>query len=314
MFDHHREHQAHVAHQAAVQQLQTRHDAYAAMLDTARTFAGTTAEGLLLASGETLFLEISDTTLIEERRGRGTYVGHSQGISVPVVRVGGRQIRYRVGATKGHYVQGDPAPTAIDTGTTYITSARLVFRGASQTRECAFAKLIGFDHDAADGSTTLSVSDRSKPTTIHYGPACAATFEFRLDLALAHFRGTVDELIAGLEADLAAIDGARADDGSETTVAAGSLPPTPDAGEAPPPIPARPVAAAPDPVGATPTIPATPGTARPVEPVPPQAGVPSAVAAGWYADPWHVAPLRWWDGSAWAWQTVDPSSPPATPT
>ena len=32
------------------------------------------------------------------------------------------------------------------------------------------------------------------------------------------------------------------------------------------------------------------------------------VAAGWYADPWGRAPLRWWDGTAWSWQTVDPGA------
>jgi hypothetical protein len=25
----------------------------------------------------------------------------------------------------------------------------------------------------------------------------------------------------------------------------------------------------------------------------------SQTAAGWYADPWQQARLRWWDGSAW---------------
>ena len=262
------------------------------MLDTARTFTGTTADGLLLAPGETLFLQVSDTELIEERRGKGTYVGHSQGISVPVARIGGRQIRYRVGASKGHYVQGELSPTAVDTGTTYITSARVVFRGSNQTRECAFAKLLGFDHDDAAGTTTLSVSNRTKPTTIKYGPACAATVDFRLDLALAHFRGTVDELIAGLGADLAAVDSARpvAEPGApaDASPVAPVAPPPPAVDEAPP----------------------TPAPAEPTHPAP---GAAPVVAAAWYPDPWNAAPLRWWDGSAWSWQTVDPGVPPAGP-
>ena len=206
MLEHHREHREQAARAAALRDWQSHHDAYEALLDTARTFEGTTADGLLLVGDERVFLQVTDTALIEERRGRGTYVGHSQGISVPVFRVGGRQVRYRVGASRGHYVQGELSPTAIDTGTTYITSTRVVFRGSAQTRECRFAKLIGFDHDSDAGSTTFSVANRAKPTIIHYGPACSATFEFRLDLALAHFRGTVDELVAGLEADLATID------------------------------------------------------------------------------------------------------------
>ncbi len=292
MFEHHREHHAEAVRADALRDWQARHDAYAAMLDTARTFTGTTADGLLLAPSETLFLQVSDTELIEERRGNGTYVGHSQGISVPVARVGGRQIRYRVGASKGHFVQGELSPTAIDTGTTYITSTRVVFRGANQTRECAFAKLLGFDHDDDAGTTTLSVSNRSRPTTIRYGPACAATVDFRLDLALAHFRGTVDDLIAGLGADLAAIDSARPATGSSASAdpppAAPVAPPPPAADEAPP-------------------------TPVPGEPMGPPSGAAPVLAAAWYPDPWHTAPLRWWDGSAWSWQTVDPGVPPDGP-
>ena len=77
----------------------------------------------------------------------------------------------------------------------YITSKRVIFRGARQTRECAFAKLIGFQHSDTEGSTTFSVSNRQKATTMHYGQALSGAFDFRLDLALAHFRGTVGDLV-----------------------------------------------------------------------------------------------------------------------
>jgi hypothetical protein len=95
----------------------------------------------------------------------------------------------------------------VDTGTVYITNKRVIFTGAKQTRECLFSKLIAFDHDDAEGSTTLSVSNRQKPTTIHYGAALSASFDFRLDLA--HFRGTVADLVKQLQADLAQLDADR---------------------------------------------------------------------------------------------------------
>ena len=299
MFEQHRERREAAARRAELAAWQARRDGYAALVDTARTFTGTTTEGILLGPGETVFLEVGDTALVEERRGPGTYVGHSQGVSVPIARVGGRQIRYRVGATKGHYVQGSPAPTAVDTGTTFITSTRVIFQGGNQTRECLFAKLIGFRHDDAGGSTTFSVSNRSKPTTLHYGPACSATFDFRLDLALAHFRHTVDDLVTGLEQDLAAIDAARP---------AGDLPPTGDT-----PGAVDPGAGPPAPVSDPPPSPPPPPAPPPSPPPPPAPSPPPApgpVAAGWYPDPWRVAPLRWWDGATWSWQTVDPSAPP----
>lgn len=70
----------------------------------------------------------------------------------------------------GHYVHSAPTPTAIDTGTVYITKRRVILKGSRQTRECAFAKLIGFSHDDYVGSTTSSVSNRQKPTTVRYAP------------------------------------------------------------------------------------------------------------------------------------------------
>ncbi|MGD0609136.1 MAG: hypothetical protein ABSA53_36855, partial [Streptosporangiaceae bacterium] len=53
------------------------------------------------------------------------------------------------------------------------------------------------------------VSNRQKPTTIHYGPALSGAFDFRLDLALAHFRGTVGDLVRQLQAELAQLDAER---------------------------------------------------------------------------------------------------------
>ena len=341
MFEKHREHEAEKERLHAVAVWQVRHDAYVEMIDTAKNFAGTSVVGLLLSAGETVFLTVTDTSLIEERRGRGTYQGHSQGISVPVMKVAGRQIRYRVGASKGHFVQGDLSPTAIDTGTTYITSTRVIFQGANQTRECAFAKMIGFDHASDTGTTTFSVSNRTKPTTIEYGESVVATFEFRLDLALAHFGGTLDELVSGLEADLVAVDGDRPDaavvlpeaaplappaEAALAPPAEAALAPPAEAALAPPaeaalaavPVPAPPDSSATSSPPSPPPSPAPDPNAVPsavaVEPPPVAEVAPRPVPApGWFPDPWGVAPLRWWDGTAWSWQTVDPLSPTVPP-
>ena len=189
----------------ALAQWQAQRDGYADFLQTAQTFNGTGSTDLMLAPGEAVFYKVIGTSLIEERRTGGHYQGRSSGVSIPV----GLGVRYRTGGTRGHYVQGTPTPTAIDTGTVYITNKRVIFQGARQTRECAFAKLIGFQHSVSEGSTTFSVSNRQKPTTIHYGPSMSGAFDFRLDLALAHFRGTVGEVVARLQADLARIDASR---------------------------------------------------------------------------------------------------------
>jgi DNA uptake protein ComE-like DNA-binding protein len=176
---------------------QERDDA-AELLNIAQHFEGEDTSDLLLAPDEKLFLCVTNTALIEERRGQGHYEGRSSGVSIPIGTIGGRSIRYRVGASRGHYVQGTPTPTAIDRGNTYITNKRVVFRGSSQTRECLFTKLIGFEHNPA-GSTTFSVSNRQKATVISYGAQASGVFSFRLDLAIAHYRHTLSDFIAGLQ-------------------------------------------------------------------------------------------------------------------
>ena len=281
MFEEHREKKAAKEHADAVVAWRARRDAQAALLDTARTSTGTGADSLLLQAGEAVFAQVTEAALVEERRGAGHYQGSSQGVSIPVASIGGRSVRYRVGANRGHYVQGTPAPTAIDHGTVYVTNRRVIFQGGAQTRECAFAKLIGFEHDDASGSTTFSVSNRQKPTTIHYGPKIAAWFDFRLDLALAHFRGTVDELIAGLQQDLDEIDRHR-----------------------PPDL---------DQVASAPVAPPAPVEAVPPGDVAATSATPVAMAAttaGWYADPWRQAAYRWWNGARWTADLHD-ATPPA---
>lgn len=195
--------------QAALEQWTQERDAYAKLLQTVMTFRGTTANELMLTAGEAVFFKVTGCSLIEDRKTAGHWEGRSSGVSIPVGSIGGLSVRYRVGTSRGHYVQGVSKPTAIDTGTVYITNNRVIFQGGRQTRECQFVKLIGFHHDDQVGSTAFSMSSRQTPITVHYGPSLSAAFDFRLDLALAHYRGTVATLVRQLEDDLTKIDAAR---------------------------------------------------------------------------------------------------------
>src|SRR5580693_8373259 len=76
------------------------------LLELAQSFKGNTSDNIMLGAGEATFYEVTGAALIEERRGAGHYEGRSQGVSIPVGSIGGRSVRYRVGASKGHYVQG----------------------------------------------------------------------------------------------------------------------------------------------------------------------------------------------------------------
>jgi hypothetical protein len=209
MFEGHKAKKEAEEYERARAQWQAQRDGYAGLLELAQSFTGASDPEIMLAAGEALFYKVSGASLIEARRGRGTYKGASQGVSIPIGSVGGHAVRYRVGQTRGHYEQGAPVPTAIDTGTVFITNQRMTFQGTRQTRECLFTKLLGIQHDDAEGSTTFSVSNRQKPTTIHYGSALSANFDFRLELALAHYRNAVPQLVAEVQQDLAAIEARR---------------------------------------------------------------------------------------------------------
>lgn len=209
MSGHHNEKKAFERAQAAMAQWQTQRDAQAQFISLAKTYTGVqTSDGLVLKLGESLYATVSQASLVEERAGQGHFVARNAGVSVPIGSLGGHAIRYRVGATRGHYVSAPPVPTAIDTGTVYVTDQRVVFTGSKQTRECANAKLLSTNF-RPDGTCTLAVSNRQKPTVVHYGSSLSGWFEFRLDLALAHYRGAVAPFAAQLQSELADLDANR---------------------------------------------------------------------------------------------------------
>lgn len=206
MFEHHREAKALEQAQAVVEQWQAQRDSQAELVRLATTYTGEqSSEGLMLKPGESLYATVNAASLVEQRAGQGHFVAGSQGLSIPIGTLGGHSVRYRVGTTRGHYVAAPPVATAIDNGTVYITDQRLVFTGSKQTRECAYAKLLSTNFQE-DGTCTLAVSNRQKPTVIHYGVSLSGWFEFRLDLAVAHYRGSVSQLVAQLQNELADLD------------------------------------------------------------------------------------------------------------
>jgi hypothetical protein len=195
-------------YESQLSQWQEQRDECAERLELAKTYEGQTTSALMLKRGEAVFASISDAALVEDRRGPGQWQGRSSGFSIPVASLGGHSVRYRVGSSRGHFVTGAPVATAIDMGTLFVTNQRVVFQGLKQTRECRFDKMVGFQH-TADGSTVFSVSNRQKPTAIHYGADLSDWFELRLEVALAHYRGELPALVSQLEADLAAVDASK---------------------------------------------------------------------------------------------------------
>ena len=189
---------------ARLDQWQQERNDLAAAVELVASFSGTGSDRLILKSGEAVFASITDASLIEDRRGGGHWEGRSSGVSIPIGSIGGRSIRYRTGSSRGHYVQSPPVATAVDTGILFVTNRRVIFQGGRQTRECLFDKMLGYQ--THDGSTTFSVSNRQKATTVAYGSELDDWFYLRLRLALAHYGGTVAALVGEVQAQLAALD------------------------------------------------------------------------------------------------------------
>jgi hypothetical protein len=215
VFEAHKEKKALEAVQAAEQQakaqkaaaLQERNDQLEALqhlLSLAQGNSSPSVTSLILKKGEIGIAQITNVGLIEDRKGAGQWKGSSQGVSFPIGHVAGRPIRYRVGQTRGHYIQGAPVPTAVDTGTLTITSQRIVYQGSKKTAECAFAKLLGIQHGA--GGLSISVSNRQKPTVVHFGERLDDWVTNRLTIAMALFNDDAGDTAAQLQAQITELE------------------------------------------------------------------------------------------------------------
>ena len=182
MFEKHQAKKAEELYKTQMDEWQSEHDELTAVLEAATTKRGSPSPDIVLKSGEAVFASIDGVSLVEDRRGAGHYAGHSQGFSIPVASVGGRSVRYRVGVNKGHFVQGELTPTAVDQGKLVISNQRALFVGGKKTIECLFAKLISAE--VSDGELALSVSNREKVTRVHYGPKLDGWVHLRLTLAM----------------------------------------------------------------------------------------------------------------------------------
>jgi len=170
-----------------------------ARLDAVKNFHGVTGAdkpddiNVVVKAGESIYCHVTDAVLVEPKKGPGQWKGRSQGVSMPIP---GTRLRYRVGASKGSFQQGEEKPTPVDTGTFTVTSVRAIFAGQKQSREWAWSKLLSVTH-YDPGWTAIAVSNRQKISGVGVDSANRELFEFWIDLAVA--RATDD--VASLEAD-----------------------------------------------------------------------------------------------------------------
>lgn len=180
------------------------------LVHLARDFTGITSSAeaaipVVLKPDEHLFYVLEGAQLIEPRRPPGHWVGGYSGFSFRIAK----GVRYHVGGTRGHYQQGEERPAPIDRGTVTITDKRVVFQGTRQVREWAFSRLIGYQNDPKIPMTNLEVSNRQKVSGFLYDHEHAESVHFRLALAVAHHTGSVDDLVASLEREVAEHEAAK---------------------------------------------------------------------------------------------------------
>ena len=207
MFEKHKAKKAEEQFKSQMDEWQSEHDELTAVLQAATTRTGSPSSDIVLKGGEAVFASINGVSLVEDRRGAGHYAGRSQGFSIPVGSVGGRSVRYRVGANKGHFVQGELHPAAVDQGKLVITNQRVLFVGGKKTIECLFAKLVSAE--VSGGELALSVSNRQKVTRVHYGANLDGWVQMRLTLAMSVARGDSDQFAAQIQDQLNELEAKR---------------------------------------------------------------------------------------------------------
>jgi hypothetical protein len=131
----------------------------------------------------------------EAGRGAGSYQGSSQGFSIPVVA----GIRYRVGATRGTFVSGDPIQKYSEVGDVILTSQRVLFNGMFNTKEWAFAKWNGAAASTDETDYIFHVSNRQKTSGVLFGARDGREFNRFLSCALIAAEYGMDRVIKEID-------------------------------------------------------------------------------------------------------------------
>lgn len=143
--------------------------------------------------------------LIEQHAGPSQYVGGSQGISLPIGSLGGRSVRYRVGAARGHVEAGTLEDRVIDNGRVKVTADAFIFIGSNNTRSMPYAKLVDVTIDGTE--VRISSSNRSKPTRLRISAGDITKFLLAAHLAQADLAHSRVDLVADITAQANEIAG-----------------------------------------------------------------------------------------------------------
>ncbi len=136
--------------------------------------------------------------LHETGRTPGSYVGTSQGFSIPIVA----GIRYRVGAQRGTFVAGDEVQAYKEVGQVLLTTERVLFNGQMNTKEWAFAKWNGASTTNDESDYIFHVSNRHKTSGILVGAQQGREFNRFLAQAINCAEEGVDVVLKSVRTQL----------------------------------------------------------------------------------------------------------------
>ncbi len=134
----------------------------------------------------------------EAGRGASTYVGGSQGVSIPLVA----GIRYRVGGFKGRVVPGEEMQIDKDQGMVKLTNQRLIFAGPIATSEWVFSKLLSSFSNPDRTDFIFGVSNRKKSSGIKFSPDDGYAFAHLFALALYSYENGIPATIKAIKDEL----------------------------------------------------------------------------------------------------------------
>lgn len=146
------------------------------------------AEGMPLPStakfplkpGEGFVYQLQNVSLVEPRRGTRSSSRTTHAATFALAK----GLYYTVGSSRGVSPEPDDELKVIDQGTATFTSKRVVFAGSKQTREWAFAKMLGWD-EAAGALLTIAVSNRQKVSGIQLNGRTELMPSVALQIAIA---------------------------------------------------------------------------------------------------------------------------------
>jgi hypothetical protein len=134
----------------------------------------------------------------EAGRSAGQFSATSQGLSIPVVA----GIRYRVGATRGTYVSGDPIQKYGEVGDVILTTNRVLFNGMFNTKEWLFSKWNGAAASDDETDYIFHVSNRQKTSGVLFGARDGREFNRFLSCALIAAEYGIDRVIKEIDKNL----------------------------------------------------------------------------------------------------------------